>query len=105
MNKPYRLLYLPAARKDIYDLMLYIANQLHAPASALRILAAMETAIQRRGEFPYAFPVYRTMKPLATEYRMLPVEGYNVFYTVLEKERVVEIHRVVYAKRNLTKQL
>lgn len=105
MNKQYELQYLPTARKDIYDLTLYIANQLHAPESALRIVDAMEASIERLSEFPYAFPVYRTIKPLATEYRMLPVEGYNVFYTVLEEDKVVEIHRVLYAKRDLTKQL
>lgn len=105
MNKQYELQYLPTARKDIYDLMLYIANQLHAPESALRIVDTMEASIDRLSEFPYAFPIYRTIKPLATEYRMLPVEAYNVFYTVLEEERIVEIHRVLYARRDLTKQL
>lgn len=105
MNKQYELQYLPSARKDIFDLTLYIANQLHAPESALRIADALETSIAHLIEFPYAFPVYRTIKPLATEYRMLPVEGYNVFYTVLEEQSIVEIHRVLYAKRDLIKQL
>ena len=105
MSKPYEINYLPTARQDMFDLMLYIADALHAPDSALRIVDAMDTSIERLATFPYAFPVYRLIRPLATEYRMLPVENYNVFYTVLEKEKRVEIHRILYAKMDVTKKL
>lgn len=45
------------------------------------------------------------MKPLEGEYRLLPVKSYAVVYTVNEQEKLVEICRVVYAKRDLGKQL
>lgn len=105
MKKPYEITYLPTARKDVFDLMLYIADQLHAPDSALRIVDAIDESVERLATFPYAYPTYRTIKPLATEYRMLPVENYNVFYTVLEDEKAVEIHRVLYAKMDVTKKM
>lgn len=105
MKKPYEISYLPIARKDIFDLMLYIADQLHAPDSALRIVDAIDNAVERLATFPYAYPVYRLIRPLATEYRLLPVENYNVFYTVLEDHKIVEIHRVLYAKMDVIKKL
>ena len=105
MNSGYEIVYLPTARQDIFDLMLYIANKLHAPDAALRIVDEMDTSIGRLSEFPYAFPVCRLVRPLGTEYRMLPVENYNVFYTVLEQEKRVEIHRILYAKMDVIKRL
>ena len=105
MKKPYEISYLPVARKDTFDLMLYIANQLHAPESALRIVDAIDESVERLATFPYAYPVYRLVQPLATEYRLLPVDNYNVFYTVLEESKTVEIHRVLYAKMDVIKKL
>lgn len=105
MSKPYEISYLPVARADISDLMLYIADQLHAPESALRIVDAIDEAVEHLATFPYAYPVYRLVQPLATEYRLLPIENYNVFYTVLEDEKIVEVHRVLYAKMDVIKKL
>ncbi|MDI6602216.1 MAG: type II toxin-antitoxin system RelE/ParE family toxin, partial [Thermoanaerobacteraceae bacterium] len=45
--------------------------------------------------------VYYPEKSLENEYRVLPVKNYLVFYVV--KEQVVEIHRVIYAKMDLSK--
>lgn len=105
MNKTYEISYLSVARKDIFDIMLYIADQLHAPESALRIVDAIDGAVEQLATFPYAYPVYRLIRPLLTEYRMIPVENYNVFYTILENKKIVEIHRVLYAKMDITKKL
>ncbi|MDD4074559.1 MAG: type II toxin-antitoxin system RelE/ParE family toxin [Eubacteriales bacterium] len=105
MKKSYEISYLPIARKDIFDLMLYIADQLHAPDSALRIVDAVDNAVKQLATFPYSYPVYRLIRPLATEYRLLPVENYNVFYTVSEDCKIVEIHRALYAKMDVIKKL
>jgi len=37
---------------------------------------------------------------LQTEYRVLTVKNYLVFYVVLEE--TIEIHRIIYRKRNLS---
>lgn len=105
MKKPYEITYLPVARADLFDLVLYIAEHLHAPESALRIADAIDESVERLATFPYAYPVYRLIRPLATEYRLLPVENFTVFYTVLEEAKTVEIHRILYAKMDLIKKL
>ncbi|WP_348980773.1 type II toxin-antitoxin system RelE/ParE family toxin [Thermincola potens] len=54
-------------------------------------------------DFPYAHKIYRPIKPLGEDYRMLIVKNYAVFYVVREEEKIVEVHRIIYAKMDLTK--
>lgn len=98
----YDVAYLPIARQDIAAIVLYISDQLKAPQAAMDLLDAFEHAILLLREFPYARSVYRPIKPLDEEYRLLPVKNYGIFYIVREKEKLVEIRRVVYAKMDLT---
>lgn len=97
----YEIRYLPLARKDLSDITAYIAEHLKAPKAALDLLNALDESISRLEQFPYSCKVYQPIKELENEYRLLPVKNYAVFYVV--KEKVVEIHRVVYAKMDLTK--
>lgn len=101
----YRLLYLPFASCDIADTALYIAETLNAPKAALDLLDALDESISRLKEFPYSCRVYQPVKPLEREYRILNVKNYAVLYTVDEQLKTVEVYRVIYAKRDLDKQL
>ncbi|MEW6623709.1 MAG: type II toxin-antitoxin system RelE/ParE family toxin [Bacillota bacterium] len=96
-----KLRYLPLARKDLTDITTYIADHLKAPKAAMDLLNALDESISRLKQFPYSCKVYQPIRELENEYRLLPVKNYAVFYVV--KEKVVEIHRVVYAKMDLTK--
>lgn len=93
--------YLPLARKDLTDIMTYIADHLKAPKAAIDLLNILDESISRLEQFPYSCKVYQPINELESEYRLLPVKNYAVFYVV--KEQVVEIHRVVYDKMDLTK--
>lgn len=97
----YEIRYLPLAREDLADIITYIADHLKAPKAAMDLLNAFDESISRLEQFPYLCKVYQPIKELENEYRLLPVKNYAVFYVV--KEKVVEIHRVVYAKMDLTK--
>ncbi|NMA25797.1 MAG: type II toxin-antitoxin system RelE/ParE family toxin [Clostridiales bacterium] len=101
----YKIVYLPLARQDISDTALYIAGHLKAPQAALDLLNALDNGISRLKDFPYSCRVYHPAKPLKQEYRILLVKNYAVFYTVYEKDKTVEILRVIYAKRDFEKQL
>ncbi|MGB4313387.1 MAG: type II toxin-antitoxin system RelE/ParE family toxin [Natronincolaceae bacterium] len=101
----YRLSYLPVANRDITDIVNYIAETLAAPKAALDLLKALHESISRLKDFPYSCRVYQPVKPLEQEYRILTIKNYAVFYTVNEQDKLVEIYRVIYAKRNLDKQL
>lgn len=97
----HKLQYLPLALKDLRDSTDYISETLKASKAAMDLLDALDESISRLQQFPYSCKVYHPIKDLENEYRMLPVKNYLVFYVV--KEQVVEIHRVVYAKMDLTK--
>ncbi len=91
----YEIVYLPIAKQDITDIILYISDQLNAPKAAMDLLNAFDHSISLLSEFPYAHKIYRPLRALEEEYHMLPVKNYAVFYIVREQEKVVEIHRVI----------
>ncbi|MBD2844370.1 type II toxin-antitoxin system RelE/ParE family toxin [Paenibacillus sp. IB182496] len=59
--------------------------------------------MSRLAQFPYSCKVYQPSRDFENQYRILPVKNYLVFYVV--KEQIVEVHRILYAKMDLTKQL
>ena len=101
----YEITYLPIAKQDITEIIMYISNQLKAPKAAIELLDAFDLSIMLLQEFPYTHKIYRLTKPLEEEYRLLPIKNYAVFYVVREQHKIVEIHRVVYAKMDLSQIL
>lgn len=95
----YKLKYLPLAQKDLKDIISYIADKLKIPKVAMDLVDTFDNSICRLRQFPYSCKVYQSIRPLETEYRMLPVKNYLVFYVVTESD--VEIHRIVYAKMDI----
>ena len=85
--------------------MIYITDQLKAPEAAINLLDELENSIARLSDFPYAYALYRPIRHMETEYRFIPVKNYTVFYSVKEPEKVVEIHRILYAKMDLNRLL
>lgn len=99
----FKIKYLPLAKKDLMDITAYIAEDLKNPNAAIDLLDAIEKSIERLQVFPYSCSLHQSKGHLQTEYRVLPVKSYLVFYTVFEHE--VEIHRIIYSKMNLNRIL
>src|SRR5690625_1411172 len=97
----YRLKYLPLALNDLRDITDYIADTLKAPKAAVDLLDVLEESISRLKQFPYSCKIYQPVSDKENEHRILPNKNYIVFYVV--NEEVVEIHRIVYAKMDLTR--
>ena len=97
----HELKYLPLAINDLHGIVDYITNILKASKSEMVLLDDLESSIFRLQEFPYSCKVYQSVESLETEYRMLPVKNYIVFYVVIEQ--IVEVHRIVYARMDLEK--
>lgn len=95
----HRLKYLPLAKKDLINIISYIADTLQAPKAAMDLVDALDNGIFRLQQFPYSCTVYQPIEPLEAEYRILPIKNYLVFYVVTEQE--IEIHRIVYAKMDI----
>lgn len=101
----YKVEYLPAAYRDMVDIVSYISNELGNSAAANKLGIEFVTAIDSLQDFPYRHSVYFPLKPLKHEYRRLPVGNYIVFYWVDEAEKLVVVARVIYSRRNHTQIL
>lgn len=96
----YKLEYLPAARQDMVEIVQYISRELGEPAAAERLAVELIEAGEGIPEFPYAHPAYIPVRPLRHEYRKLLVRNYMMLYWVDEKEKLITVARVIYAKRD-----
>jgi addiction module RelE/StbE family toxin len=96
----YVIKYLPVAEKDLLGITAYISEILKAP-KALNFIDEIEKKISGLRINPYSHRLYRPSKPIDTEYRLLTVKNYLVFYVIIDN--IVEIHRVLYNKRDLSK--
>ena len=96
----YKVEYLPVALQDVLEIARYIAFELNNPAAAERLSEAIFEAGNRLTEFPYTYPVYTPIRPLEYEYRKALVQNYIIFYRVDEKNKLVTVSRLIYAKRN-----
>jgi addiction module RelE/StbE family toxin len=92
--------YLPSFQQELNAIVDYITFTLEAPQAASNMLDELEKSINYLKIFPLAHRLYRPIKPIPTAYRVLTVKNYLVFYVVLEK--TIEIHRIIYKKRNLS---
>lgn len=98
----YEISYLPIAKKDLTEIINYISDHLKAPTAAINLLEDFNEAILRLQQFPFSCKVYDSkVKDFENEYRFLQVNNYLVFYIV--KENIVEIHRILYSKMDLSK--
>ncbi|TCP29046.1 plasmid stabilization system protein ParE [Scopulibacillus darangshiensis] len=88
--------YLHLAQKDLQDITAYIAETLKAPKAAMDLIDALDNSIKWLQEYPYSCKLYRAIESIETEYRIMTIKNYLVFYVVTEHE--VEIHRIIYAK-------
>ena len=96
----YRLEYLPIARRDMVEIARYISHELCNPIAAKTLAEEMLEKAEKLTETPYLNAIYICDRPLQHEYRKLIVQNYIMFYWVDEKEKMITIARVVYARRD-----
>ena len=94
----HKIVYLPLAESDLMEALGYIAYTLDAPGAARDLLTEFDRTVQRIAEFPYAYALYRTERPMKDEVRMAPVKNYVLYYAVFQDR--VEIRRFLYGKRD-----
>lgn len=99
MEKTLRIIYLPIALSDLQQIVDYVAFELKSPQAAENFLSKLDDVISRLENFPLSGKIYIGNKKLEHDYRILVVESHLIFYTVLGN--TLEIHRVLYGRRNL----
>lgn len=99
MLKPYKLSFLPLFEEDLNEIVDYITNHLHNPATALQLIDDVEIAINRRLEAPLSFAPYPSSKQRPHSYYRINVRNFSIFYVVLND--TMEVRRIIYAKRDI----
>ena len=97
MPTEYTLRYLPIAQEDLVSIFDFIAQD--SPKKALTFLTRLDKRIGRLERHPLLGRIPRHPKLREYGYRVMIVESYLVFY--VNRDREIEIHRVVHGSRNL----
>lgn len=95
MSKKYDVHYLPAAEKDLTDILEYIRKD--NPSAALKLINEIDETISKLEEFPNMGVIPKDLRLKSLNYRMLIIGNYLVFYTA--RNNIVEIRRILHGKR------
>ena len=96
----YRVYVSEPAEKDLRDIVRYISSQLLAPITAMKMMETIEEELSKLSEMPCRYPVVRDDRLASMGYRRLDIKNYTAFFTVNEKEKAVDIERILYARRD-----
>jgi plasmid stabilization system protein ParE len=100
MDKKYRVDLSAPAEADLYDIVSYIAIQFAAPMTATKMMETIENAMSGLEFMPERFALVADERLAAMGYRKLTVKNYIVFFTITEKDAVVDVERILHAKRD-----
>ena len=96
----YRIDVSDPAENDLRNIIRYITTSLSAPITATKMLDLFEDALMRLADMPQKYPTVTEERLSSMGYRKLPVKNYIVFFTIDEKDKVVNVERILYARRD-----
>ncbi|SFO01591.1 type II toxin-antitoxin system RelE/ParE family toxin [Proteiniclasticum ruminis] len=88
------------AENDLSDIVKYIASQLSAPLPAYRMMEIFEEALASLSDSPQRCPLIADERLSQLGYRKLIVKNYVVFFSVDEKNKTVDVERILYSRRD-----
>jgi len=88
------------AEADLRDIVRHISMELYAPVTALNMMEAIDKALSSLSEVPCRRPLVRDDRLASIGYRQLTAKNYIVFFSVNEKDRVVDVERILYGQRD-----
>ncbi len=104
MNK-YKIQFSKDAKMDLIDIYSYIKYDLKEPAIAKRLIQKIRGEINKLKDNPTIYVTIKDEIIKKREIRKIKVNNYIVFYRVEENNKIVEIVRIMYGRRNWTKIL
>lgn len=103
MSKKYTLRIIPLFEEDLNSIVDYISDQLQNPIAAKNLVNDVETAIIKRLPNVESFAPYQSLVVHPYPYYYIQIHNYLVFYVVIDD--VMEVRRIIYSHRDITKQL
>jgi toxin ParE1/3/4 len=98
--KKYRVDVSEPAESDLRDIIRYIASQLPAPISALQMMELLEEAMAGLSDMPERCPLVVDERLSQMGYRKLILRNHIVFFSIDEKNNVVDVERILYGRRD-----
>ena len=96
----YRVEVSEPAENDLRDIIRYISTQLSAPVPAIKMVDLIEDALMSLADMPQKCPTVTDERLASLGYRKLLLKNYIAFFTIDEKEKVVTVARILYARRD-----
>lgn len=88
-----------AAEKDLISILTYISETLHEPIAAKRIFLAIQNSIEDLNYRPFRFQLVNDDRFSTIGVRKFQIENYLVFYLADKELKIVNILRILYARR------
>ena len=89
-----------SAEEDLLSIVRYIASQFSATETALQMMESIEEALSKLSDMPQAHPLVRDERLASMGYRRINVKNYVAFFTIDEVAKVVDVERILYARRD-----
>ena len=89
-----------SAENDLRDIIRYISAQISAPESALKMMDAIEEAVSGLMDMPQRCALVTDERLASIGYRKLIIKNYIALFTIDEKNKVVDVERILYARRD-----
>lgn len=96
----YRIDISAPAESDLRDIARYISSKFSSPMAARNMMDAIEGALAGLADKPTIYPTVTDERLAAMGYRKMNVKNYIAFFTVDEKAHVVNVERILYARRD-----
>lgn len=96
----YKIVVSKEADKDIEDIVLYIASELHNPSAAKAFLDDIETSYHNIVEKPAMYSLCNDYRLHNSGYRKIVIKNYLILFRINEEDGTVIVVRVVYGGRN-----
>lgn len=93
------------AQADIVEIVRYISQTLQEPRTAEKLYRLMKEQIFSLDQMPERYPYEDDNRLRALGIRKLLVKNYKVLYVVSTERRSVQVVRVIYAGRDISKLL
>ena len=94
----FKIEYISTFHHDVENI---VSNLKDYPQKAGRIFEKLDRKLLNLVKYPEMYPIYVDFPC----FRSFIVEDYLVFYTINEQDNIVEIHRLIYGRMDITVML
>ena len=98
----YKIQFSKDARNDLKDIYIYIKYNLQEPVIAKKFIDKIRNEIYKLRDNPTIYAIIKDEIIKKREIRKIKVNNYIVFYRLEENNKIVEIVRIMYGRRNWT---